>query len=343
MAITAVTGFTESFVDTHPFYRGTYYRTVARTATGSGGGTSSVAHANVQYRLGQLTDFSFPYRFGGRFYLGVRAVVIVTATASGSGTESATASVLKQRTATGSGAGSSASVEIVVSIRTATGAGTGSASSIENLIHVFSRTATGSGAGSGQGSGVRIVLRTATGSGVGAGSADWNINPVRSATGSGVGSGTAARVRVAVRTATGSGVGSGTGVDVFVAVRTATGLGAGTSTVVGARALFRTATGSGAGSGTADWTKLHIFRVPYFETYPGGYFGGGDAANRLQRYNRNNTRGLNLYKLTDGTYTTITQRDLGQVEKIWHGGRDHFLTDAEVVELTEAGFGASIT
>lgn len=343
MAITAVTGFTESFVDTHPFYRGTYYRTVSRTATGSGGGTSSVAHANVQYRLGQLTDFSFPYRFGGRFYLGVRAVVIVTATASGSGTASATASVLKQRTATGSGSGSSASIEIVVSIRTATGAGTGSASSTENIIHVFARTATGSGLGSGSVSGVRIVLRTATGSGVGAGSADWNINPVRSATGSGVGSGTATRVRVPVRTATGSGVGSGTGADVLVAVRTATGSGTGTSELVGARALFRTGTGSGAGSGTADWTKSHIFRVPYTETYPAGYFGGGDAANRLRRYDRSSVRTLNLYKLNDGTYTTIEQRDLGQVVKLWHGGRDHFLTDAEVVELTEAGFGASIS
>jgi hypothetical protein len=74
MAQTAVTGFTEPFLDTHPFYRGTYFRVVARSATGSGDGSASVASGSAQVRLGQLTDFSFPYRFGGRFYLGVRAV-----------------------------------------------------------------------------------------------------------------------------------------------------------------------------------------------------------------------------------------------------------------------------
>jgi hypothetical protein len=51
----------------------------------------------------------------------------------------------------------------------------------------------------------------------------------------------------------------------------------------------------------------------------------------------------NLYKLTNGEYTTITQRDQGQVAKLWHGAHDHFLTDDEVAELTAAGFGESIT
>jgi hypothetical protein len=343
MAITAVTGFTESFSDTHPFYRGTYFRVVGRTATGSGNGSSETAHAGAQQRLGQLTDFSFPYRFGGRFYLGVRAVIIVTATASGSGTASATANILKQRTATGSGSGAGSAVRVLVAVRTATGSGVGSASSVEDVIHFVLRTATGSGTGTSQASGVRVVPRTGTGSGTGSGTADWNINPARTATGSGVGSSVTVRVRVPVRTATGSGVGSGTGVDLVVNIRTATGSGVGSGDAVGARINRRTGTATGAGDGSADWTKSHIFRVPYTETYPGGYFGGGDAANRLQRYNRTNVRGLNLYKLTDGSYTTITQRDLGQVAKIWYGGRDNFLTDAEVVELTEAGFGASIT
>jgi phage replication-related protein YjqB (UPF0714/DUF867 family) len=67
------------------------------------------------------------------------------------------------------------------------------------------------------------------------------------------------------------------------------------------------------------------------------------AANRLQRYNRTNVRVRNLYELTDGSYTTVDQRDQGQVVKLWLGGHDHYLTDAEVVELTAAGFGASIT
>ena len=85
MAQTAVTGFTEPFLDTHPFYRGTYFRVVARSATGSGDGSASVASGSAQVRLGQLTDFSFTYRFGGRCYLGVREVLVDTATESGLG------------------------------------------------------------------------------------------------------------------------------------------------------------------------------------------------------------------------------------------------------------------
>jgi hypothetical protein len=321
MAQTAVTGFAEPFSDTRPFYRGTYFRVVGRTATGSGGGTSGVASGSAQIRLGQLTDFSFPFRNGGRFYLGVRAVLTVTATASGSGTASSSANIVRFRTATGDGVGSATAVGILVAVRTATGSGVGTMDS----------------------TGLRIVLRTATGSGDGSGSAFFGQIPSRTATGSGVGSGTAVDLVINIRTATGSGAGSGTGVWLLVSLRTATGSGAGTQTGVGARIERRTATGSGAGTGTADWDKSHIFRVPYIDTYGGGKFGMFDVENRLGSYYKNYTRGLNLYKLTNGEYTTVEQRDQGQVKKLWHGGRDHFLTDVEYAELLADGFGANIT
>jgi hypothetical protein len=138
-------------------------------------------------------------------------------------------------------------------------------------------------------------------------------------------------------------VGAGSGVDLVVNIRTATGSGAGTSVTLGGILYFRSATGSGTGSQTADWVKSRIFRVPYTYNYPGGYFGGGDAANRLGRYNRSGVRARNLYELTNGEYTIVDQRDLGQVKKLWYGGRDYFLNDAEVAELTAAGFGDSIT
>ena len=321
MAITAVTGFTESFSDTHPFYRATYFRVVSRTATGSGDGSASVASGSAQVRLGQLTDFSFPYRFGGRFYLGVRAVLTVTATASGLGTASSSAQVLRQRQATGSGTGSQTATRIVVVLRTATGSGVGTMDS----------------------TGLHIAPRTATGSGVGSDTASGQITPVRTAVGSGSGASSVTFIRVPIRTATGSGEGAGTAVDLVVNIRTATGSGEGTSVSLGGILYFRTATGSGTGTESATWVKSHIFRVPYTYNYPGGYFGGGDAANRLGRYNRSGVRGRNLYKLTNGEYTIVDQRDLGQVAKLWYGGRDHFLTDAEVEELTAAGFGDSIT
>jgi len=321
MAQTAVTGFSEPFQNTHPFYRGTYFVVVGRTATGSGTGSASVAHTNFEQRLGQLTDFSFPFRFGGRFYLGVRAVVTVTATASGLGTASSVAQLLRQRTATGSGTGTAVVIPLTIVIRIATGSGVGSASV----------------------TGLHVAPRTASGSGVGSDTTVGNITPVRTAQGSGTGDSTVAFIRVPIRTATGSGVGSGDGVDLVVNIRTASGSGTGDSVALGGILYIRSATGSGTGTDTAVWIKSHIFRVPYTITYSQGTFRGEGTANRLQSYNRHGVRALNLYHLTDDSYTTVEQRDAGQILKLWHGGRDHFLTDAEVTELTAAGFGASIT
>lgn len=322
MAITAVTGFSEPFVDTHPFYRGTYFVVVGRTATGSGTGSASVAHTNFEQRLGQLTDFSFPFRFGGRFYLGVRAVVTVTATASGLGTASSVAQVLRQRTATGSGAGSDTAVSLKAAIRSAMGSGVGTMDS----------------------TGLHLAPRTASGSGVGSATTVGKITPVRTAYSNSTGSSTTLSVHVVVRTGTNAGTGTSTASSYVTAIRTAAGSGTGTSATVGARLSVRTATGTGQSVDTfAVWMKSHIFRVPYTTTYSQGTFRGEGTANRLQSYNRSGVRALNLYHLTDDSYTTVEQRDMGQVLKLWHGGRDHFLTDAEVTELTAAGFGASIT
>ena len=320
MAQTAVTGYVEPFVDTHPFYRGTYFRVVTRTATGAGDGTSSVAHGASQTRLGQLTDFSFPYLTGGRFYLGVRAVITVTATASGLGTASSLANVLRQRQATGSGTGTGTATRIVVVVRTATGSGVGTFDSTG--LHIAPRTATGLGTG------------TATVVGV--------LIPVRTATGSGVGSGTGVDIVVSVRTATGSGTGTGTGVWLLTSIRTATGSGTGTQTGVGARINRRTATGSGTGTGTATWVKSHIFRVPNTSTYAFAtrYAEGED---KLFAHTPQGIRAYNLYKLTDNTYQITDPRRPELIAKVYYGGHDIFLDDTEVAELTAAGYGASIT
>jgi hypothetical protein len=320
MAQTAVTGYAEPFVDTHPFYRGTYFRVVTRTATGAGDGTSSVAHGASQTRLGQLTDFSFPYLTGGRFYLGVRAVITVTATASGLGTASSLANVLRQRQATGSGTGTGTATRIAVAVRTATGSGVGTMDSTG--LHIAPRTATGSGTG------------TATVVGV--------LIPVRTATGSGVGSGTGVDIVVSVRTATGSGTGTGTGVWLLTSIRTATGSGTGTQTGVGARINRRTATGSGTGTGTATWVKSHIFRVPNTSTYAFAtrYAEGED---KLFAHTPQGIRAYNLYKLTNNTYQITDPRRPELIAKVYYGGHDIFLDDTEVAELTAAGYGASIT
>ena len=318
---TAVTGFKEPFVDTRPFYRGTYFQVVQRTATGTGIGTDSAVHGASQTRLGQLTDFSFPYLTGGRFYLGVRAVLTVTATASGLGTASSSANVLRQRTATGSGTGSQTATAILVAVRTATGSGTGT------------QTVTG----------LHIAPRTATGSGTGTSTSVEALIPVRTATGSGVGSGTAVDLVINIRTATGSGVGSGTGDWLLVSIRTATGSGTGTQTAVGARVNRRTAVGSGTGTGTADWVKSHIFRVGITSDYSFAARYPETNSDRLFAHTPQGIRAYNLYKLTDNTYQITDPRRPELVAKIYYGGHDIFLDDTEVAELTAAGFGASIS
>ena len=318
---TAVTGFKEPFVDTRPFYRGTYFQVVQRTATGTGIGTDSAVHGASQTRLGQLTDFSFPYLTGGRFYLGVRAVLTVTATASGLGTASSSANVLRQRTATGSGTGSQTATAILVAVRTATGSGTGT------------QTVTG----------LHIAPRTATGSGTGTSTSVEALIPVRTATGSGVGSGTGVDLVINIRTATGSGVGSGTGDWLLVSIRTATGSGTGTQTAVGARVNRRTAVGSGTGTGTADWVKSHIFRVGITSDYSFAARYPETDSDRLFAHTPQGIRAYNLYKLTDNTYQITDPRRPELVSKIYYGGHDIFLDDTEVAELTAAGFGASIS
>jgi len=321
MAQTAVTGFTEPFQDTHPFYRATYFRVVGRTATGSGDGTSSVAHGSAQVRLGQLTDFSFPYRFGGRYYLGVRAVLTVTATASGLGTASSVAQVLRQRQATGSGLGDATAVALSVRIRTATGSGVGTMDS----------------------TGLHISPRTASGSGLGSDTTVGEILPVRSATGNGVGSATTISIHVVVRTSTGAGEGTSAATRVVTAIRTSSGAGEGTSTTVGARALFRTGTGSGLGAGTADWDKSHIFRVPTTTGYPFAERLSTEPSDRLFSFTPQGIRAYNLYKLTDGTYQITDPRRPERIVKVYLGGHDNFLDATEIAELTAAGFGSSIT
>jgi hypothetical protein len=318
---TAVTGFKEPFVDTRPFYRGTYFQVVQRTATGTGIGTDSAVHGASQTRLGQLTDFSFPYLTGGRFYLGVRAILTVTATASGLGTASSSANVLRQRTATGSGTGSQTATAILVAVRTATGSGTGT------------QTVTG----------LHIAPRTATGSGTGTSTSVEALIPVRTATGSGVGSGTGVDLVINIRTATGSGVGSGTGDWLLVSIRTATGSGTGTQTAVGARVNRRTAVGSGTGTGTADWVKSHIFRVGITSDYSFAARYPETDSDRLFAHTPQGIRAYNLYKLTNNTYQITDPRRPELVAKIYYGGHDIFLDDTEVAELTAAGYGASIT
>ena len=254
-------------------------------------------------------------------YNQVAATIFRTATGSGAGDGSASGVRVVVRTATSSGAGASTSDGSRIPVRTATGSGVGGSSSVE--IIVVLRTATGSGTGTGSGVGLHIVFKTATSSGNG--------------------TSTTVGVHVAPRTGTSAGQGTQTATRRLVAIRTATATGTGTALVVGARLVVRTGTATGAGDSASLWVKSHILRLPANEEYPGGLFGYEGTDHRLRSYDRSGRRAPNLYKLTDGTFTTVEQRDQGQVEKVYLGSHQIFLTDPEVSELTAAGYGNYIT
>jgi hypothetical protein len=325
---TIVTGYTEAYVDTHPYYRSTFIpaRTITRTATGSGVGTevTGVSGSN-QLRLGTHTDYSFPYLTGGRYYLG--------------------APVFK-RTADGSGLGTETASSLKISIRTATGSGT-AGESTSTTKEVLARTATGSGTGSGDADPFFFFVRLATGSGTGSSSTTFIRVPVRTATGSGLGTETAVRLVKNIRTATGSGLGTETATRIIVLLRTATGSGVGTETASGIESLPRTATGSGVGSVSenATWVKSRMFRVPQTTNFAfvEGYSEiSWQPRKRLFARLPNGVRVENLFELQDGSYTINDPRD-STVVKVYLGSHVIPLTDEEVADLTAAGYGAYIT
>ena len=275
-------------------------------------------------RLEQLTDFTFAYAGGPRFYVGF-ATVPRTASGSGVGSESASGQYFRVRTASGSGVGS------------------GSASYTEILI----RTATGSGAGTtGEGtSELLIARRTATGSGTGSSSVLSGLALKKGAFGSGTGTQSATRVLVAIRTATGSGVGTESNTELMVAKRTATGSGTGSGTATAIEKLPRTATGTGTGSTGADatWNKLFIFRPPINDSFGWGKFDEDSPENSLFRRLVRGDRAKNVYKLTNGTFTTNQPSDPSEYTVIYWGAHANFVSAEEKADLIAAGYGANVT
>lgn len=298
-------------------------RIVGRTATGSAVGAQvAVISGPTQLRLGAVTDFSFPYLTGGRFYLGPAYYL---------------------RTASGSGTGSQSTVSIHVVVRSAVGSGSAGASTSTDLEILF-RSATGSGTSSSEADPFLFVIRQASGSGAGASSVTFIRKRLRTANGIGTGSATATRLVKNRRSATGSGIGSAVAIRLVSTIRSATASGVGTASSVSIELLPRTANGSGVGatSGNATWEKSHIFRVPNITLYAWAELFGDRLNSRLFSHMPQGIRAENLYRLPDGSYT-INDPGYGNSTRAYLGGHNIFLSDEEVSELTAAGYGAYIS
>lgn len=240
------------------------------------------------------------------------------------GTQQFYVGVTFSRTATGSGTSSETATRSISPVRTATGAGSSSFDATGLITHVR-QGASSAGTGGSASSGYSTVYSQATGFGVGSGTADFYTLQLRDATGSSAGSSSASGYKTVYRT-----VGSS---------------GSGGSSSVGIRVVEVVATGSGQGStsGSAVGYKFHMFRPPTRNDVPTQLVGGDRIANRLARFYAPGLRGVNVYKLTDLSFTEVDQHDYTVVEKVYHGGHVHTLTEEEYTDLLAAGYSAYLT
>lgn len=275
-------------------------------------------------RLDQLTDFTFAYTGGPRFYAGFETLVR-TASASGLGSESASGAYIRARTASGAGVGG------------------GSATYTE----ILPRTATGSGAGTTGGgtSELLIARRTASASGAGGASVLSGLALKKSAFGSAAGAGSADRLVISKRTATGAGVGASSVTEVLTAIRTASGSGTGGGSATAIESLPRTATGSGTGTtgGQVTWVKSFIFRPPVNDS-----FSWADRLNPVEgdfllRKLVPGGRAKNVYKLLDGSFTTNQPPDPEDYIIVYLGAHNNMVSAEEKADLISAGYGSYVT
>jgi hypothetical protein len=278
-------------------------------------------HGSSQTRLGQLTDFSFPYLTGGRFYLGVRAVLTVTATASGLGTASSSAHVLRQR-----------KQRVVVLV----------AKPQQQYLSLFVPPQVQAQVHK-QLQGCILLheppqVQAQAHQQVSRRSSLFAPQQVQ----------VSGQVLPSIWLSTSvpqqvqvSGQVQVTGCWCLFAQPQVQAQG--TQTAVGARVNRRTAVGSGTGTGTADWVKSHIFRVGITSDYSFAARYPETNSDRLFAHTPQGIRAYNLYKLTNNTYQITDPRRPELVSKIYYGGHDIFLDDTEVAELTAAGYGASIS
>lgn len=201
-----------------------------------------------------------------------------------------------------------------------------------------------------------VVVAVATGSGTGSESATGlHVHP-RTATGSGAGSSALTELHIHLRTATGSGAaGASTTLSGIKQGRAATGSGAGTASITGLHKHLRTGSDSAGTSEFVSASGVHTratFTPPTDNQvdFTGSDFYGLDMipVNKLvyalYRHYEPGPRGRNVWKLKDGTFTENQPMDDSLIEKLYHGGHTHVLTeDGEKAALVAAGYGDYVT
>ena len=309
-----------------------------RTATGSGTGTESASGAIVV-----LVDRTASGSGSSSETATSQITPSRTATGSGTGTETATASKTLFRTAVGSGLGTSTADTLHNNIRSASGSGAASPSGLAVGLVTAVRTATGSGSGTSTSFGLHVHIETGTGSGLGSSTAVSAVYRTRTATGSGLGSSSTTTATIKGRSGAGSGIGTSVAIRIITFLKTATGSGIGTSFVVGARVKARIGLSEGFGTSSSEWYKSLIFRPPFDGEFRWAEYGATDSTSMFFGRMRPGQKASNIYKMVDGTYTTIPSRDYSIVSKVYHGGHENLVTPEEKADLIAAGYGDYVT
>ena len=194
-----------------------------------------------------------------------------------------------------------------------------------------------------------VGFETLTATGVGSGSGSSSVSTVRktfiTASGSGAGTSSSAYVRIVLVSATGSGVGSSSATGILLLAKAADGSGTGSSTATGHKVVFRSATGSGTGSTGAAVTtnKLFIFRPPVNDSFAWNDRLRPVSGDFLLRKLVPGTRAKNVYKLTDGSYTTNQPAEVEDYLLVHLGAHNNFVSAAEKADLVAAGYGDYVT
>lgn len=149
---------------------------------------------------------------------------------------------------------------------------------------------------------------------------------------------TATAIPVRVRTASDTTTGTGTATRILIAIRSGTDTATGTETGVGARTVKVTGSDTATGSGTANFTKSFIFRPPVDSSFRWAEYHDDSPAGIWGSKLKKGARASNVYRMKNGTYTTLDPLNPEDVEHIYWGGHNNIVSAQEKADLIAAGY-----
>jgi hypothetical protein len=83
---------------------------------------------------------------------------------------------------------------------------------------------------------------------------------------------------------------------------------------------------------------MPLFRTPTDDLVRYAELNGQGLGHRLFRFYKSDPRGRNVFRLVDGSFTENEPNDINEISKVYWGGSENFVTDAEADALVAAGY-----